>query len=304
MGRREWLALGLLGATFLAGAALASPGGQTPWMIARASGLAAFAALTLSMILGMLITTRAGEPQVPRIFNFEIHSFVSVLALTLIGVHVGSLLFDATFHFTPLTLLIPFISPYAAIWTGLGVMAAWSVAFLVGSFWAKKRIGHKTWRKLHYLSFAGWVLALVHGMSAGTDTSNALVYWFYGLSVMAVAFLFVLRIGGWRKATPATKPAAARPVAASAASLPATKVSGARRPQPVVSRAARRNDWSRNGQARRSTHNALVVAAVGGLVGAGVLGAVLGSHPNVNSAASSVSSTLSQITSARTTRGS
>ncbi len=304
MGRNEWSALGLLAATFIGGAALASPGGQTAWLIARASGLAAFAALTLSMILGMLITTRAGEPRVPRIFNFELHSFVSVLALTLIVVHGGSLLFDATFHFTPLALLVPFVAPYAATWTGLGVIAAWTVALLTGSFWARKRIGHKAWRKLHYLSFAGWILALIHGMSAGSDTSNPLVYAFYGVAVMAVVFLFILRLGGWRRATPATRPA--RAAAASVASTAAASERPQRRAPAVSStRPSRRPERSHGGaQARPAGNNALRAAAIGGVIGAGVLGAVLASNPGVSAAASGVTSSLSQITSSRTTRGS
>lgn len=300
MGRNEWTALGLLAATFLGGAALAGSGAHLPWFIARASGLAAFGALTLSMVLGLLVTTKAAEPRVPRIFNFEIHSFVSVLALTLICVHVGSLLFDASFHFTPLAVVLPFMSPYAPVWTGLGVIAAWLVAIVTGSFWAKKRIGHKTWRKLHYISFAAYALSLVHGLSAGTDSSSVFVYWFYWGSVMVVASLLVLRVAGTQKA------AARKPVAAhTPAQVAPTPIR--HEPRPAVVRNTSRPTYQSRGPQRKATSaggNRFPVLAAGLLGGAGVVAFVALSPHSVATTAANVASGLSQIAPARTSRAS
>ncbi len=294
MGRNEWTALGLLAATFLGGVALVGSTGQFAWLIARASGLAAFGALSLSMILGLLVTTRAAEPRVPRIFNFEIHSFVSVLALTLIGIHGGSLLFDASFHFTPLSLLVPLAAPYAPLWTGLGVVAAWLVAIVTASFWAKKRIGHKAWRRVHYASFGAYVLSVVHGMTAGTDTSNPVVFWLYVMSVAVVAGLFVLRIGGTRRAK-------ARPVTAG------SLASGNSRPRPAVrpaagpARATRTLPAQplRTGQWRRA-----VPAMALGFAGVAVLGAILFSSQHAGLSGSNLASSVSQLSSGRSTHGS
>ena len=303
MGRNEWTALGLLAATFLGGAALAGPSGQFAWFIARASGLAAFGALTASMVLGLLVSTKVSEPRVPRIFNFEIHSFVSVLALTLIGIHGGSLLFDASFHFTPLALLLPFAAPYAPIWTGLGVIAAWLVAVVTASFWAKKRIGHRAWRKLHYASFGAYVLSLVHGMSAGSDTSNGLVYAFYGLSVMLVAALFVLRLAGPRKSV--THRPAASP-AASAVRPQVSAIAPRREVRPASARnASRLAEQSRGRQRMAGTGPNRFLAVVAGAVAAGgIVAAVLLSGPNVSATVANVGSSLAQIAPSRTSRGS
>jgi methionine sulfoxide reductase heme-binding subunit len=306
MGRNEWTALGLLAAAFLGGAALAGPGSQFAWFLARASGLAAFAALTASMVLGLLVTTKVSEPKVPRIFNFEIHSFVSVLALTLIGIHGGSLLFDASFHFTPLALLVPFVAPYAPLWTGLGVIAAWLVAVVTGSFWAKKRIGHKAWRKLHYASFGAYALSLVHGMSAGSDTSNVAVYWFYALSVTLVASLFVLRLAGPRKAA---APHRAAPANASTAtgSRPAPAVVSVRRePRPAAARSGSQRVYQSRSQQRvtRSGPNCVLAVSAGAIAAAGILAGVVLSGPNVGTTVASVGSSLSHIAPSRTSRGS
>lgn len=216
MRRNEWTALGMLAATFLGGAALASGSSeQLPWFISRAAGIGAFLALTASMILGLLVTTQAAEPRVPRAFSFEIHSFLSVLALTLVGIHGGALLFDSWFHFTPLDLLVPFMAPYAPLWTGLGVIAAWTMAVVTGSFWTKQRIGHRAWRKLHFASFVAYVLALGHGASAGTDTANPGIAAIYVVSAAAVLGLLTVRVAK-RTARTGAKATGPRTVTASA----------------------------------------------------------------------------------------
>ncbi len=195
MGKQELLALGLLGAAFVGGAALASTGNsQAPWFVSRAAGIGAFVALSLSVILGLLTSMRLGFPGLGRAFNFEIHGFVSVLGLTLVGIHGGSLLFDGFFHFTPAHLLIPFLSPYEPAWTGLGVIAAWGMAIVTASFWMRRWIGQRTWRRLHYVSFAVYLLAFFHGITSGTDTGAMPVALMYAASAVTVASLLALRI--------------------------------------------------------------------------------------------------------------
>lgn len=209
MGRIEWTWLGIFGAAFVGGAALASPfDSQLPWMLSRASGIAAFAVLSASVILGLLVSMRAGGRGIARAFNYEIHGFLSMLGLTLVGIHGGALLFDGFFHFTPLDLLVPFISPYAAFWTGLGVIAGWGVAIVTASFWMRGRIGFPTWRRLHYASFGAYFLALVHGLLAGSDTGVPVVAAIYVGSAAVVAGLILLRLDSRSRTAGAASPAA------------------------------------------------------------------------------------------------
>lgn len=201
-----------LAASFVGGVALAtSSGSHWPWYISRASGLAAFAALSASVILGLMVTTKVAEPRVPRIFSFDMHSFLSVLSLSLTGIHAGALMFDGFVRFSPAQVLVPFLGGTEPFWTGLGVISAWLAAAVTASFWAKKRIGHKAWRRFHYASFGAYVLGLVHGLGAGTDTALAPVYWGYVASAAAVAALLVYRVAA---PPPAKKPARPRPAPA------------------------------------------------------------------------------------------
>lgn len=188
--------------------------GHVPWAVSRSSGLAAFAVLSASVVLGLLISTKGADGLLSRPFVFEMHQFLSVLSLTLIAVHAGSLLFDGFLHLSPTSLLVPFASPYRPIAVGAGVVSAWLTAITAGSFWARSRIGVKRWRKLHYLTFVAYLAGLGHGVFAGTDSQLPFVYWGYIVSAGAVLALTTLRIANLRTAA---KPAARRSGATSAA---------------------------------------------------------------------------------------
>lgn len=192
-----------LGAFALQGADL----GHIPWAVSRASGLAAFAVLSVSVIMGLLISTKASDGMLSRPFVFDMHQFLSVASLVLIGLHAGSLLFDGFLHFTSLSLVLPFISPYRPVAVGVGVIAGWLTAITAASFWMRSRIGQKRWRTLHYVTFLAYAGALWHGIAAGTDTQLPLVYWGYIFSLATVTALTVLRVGGYKKVTRRAAPA-------------------------------------------------------------------------------------------------
>jgi sulfoxide reductase heme-binding subunit YedZ len=179
----------------MAGTLLSSfPAGHYGWYLSRAAGLMSFAALSGSVILGLLLSSRSGPRWLPKAALFELHQFLAVLGLALAGVHAGALLFDSTVRFGAIDVLVPFAAPYRPAWTGLGVAAAWLSAAVAASFWVKKRIGQKAWRRFHFVSFAVYLMALGHGIGAGSDTGAPVVYWGYVLSAGMVVGLTVFRV--------------------------------------------------------------------------------------------------------------
>ncbi len=207
------LAVALGFASFL-GALLLRLGdlGHAPWYLSRAAGLSSFVVLSGSVILGLLISRKTAR-LLPRVLTFELHQFLSVLAVILVGVHAGALLFDGYLGLGPFDLIIPFLAPYERVWTGIGVAAAWATVLVTASFWVKARIGHKTWRRFHYVAFAAYVMGLWHGVMAGTDAQLPVVHWMYVLSAAAVAALLTFRVGealAMPKPASSTRPAAGR----------------------------------------------------------------------------------------------
>lgn len=204
----------LLPGVFLSAAALRLMDlGAAPWYLSRAAGLTSFAALSMSVILGLLLSTKNNPKWLKKPFVFEMHQFSSVLSVVLIGVHIAALVFEPHGTFSPLELVVPFAGAYHRFWIGIGIIAAWLTAAITMSFWMKKRIGHRAWRMLHMASFAGYIMALGHGVAAGSDTGLAPVYWMYVLSAASATGLTVLRISQARRKPvrrPAPSPTAAR----------------------------------------------------------------------------------------------
>ena len=66
---------------------------------------------------------------------------------------------------------MPFTIGYRPLWTSLGIIGGYLAAILGLSFYVRRRIGARLWRRLHRLTVVVYVLALVHALGAGTDAS-------------------------------------------------------------------------------------------------------------------------------------
>ena len=82
-----------------------------------------------------------------------------------------------------------------AIATSLGVVAMELWLLIHVSFRLRRRIGVKRWRALHMATFPTWAIAAGHGVLAGTDSSVAWMQQAYAVSIAAVLFLVVIRVG-------------------------------------------------------------------------------------------------------------
>ncbi|WP_420627618.1 hypothetical protein [Candidatus Leptofilum sp.] len=160
---------------------------QTAWHIVRASGTVAYVLLTWSTIWGLLLSTKIIKEWLPAALSLGMHKIVSWLAIGLTGLHAVALLFDNFYSYTVADLLIPFTGPYAPGWVGLGVISLYIMVLTSLSFSWRKRIGQTWWRRLHALNFLAYGGATIHGMMAGTDSTNLGMqglYWGSGLGVL------------------------------------------------------------------------------------------------------------------------
>ncbi len=167
---------------------------QVYWYMARSAGVLAYVLLWASVLWGLAVTNRVLDGAVKPLITFELHQFLSVLALVFGGFHAFILLGDRYIGFGLSDLLIPFKSPYAPAWVGLGILSFYLTALLVVSFYVKKRIGHQVWRWLHYTSFLGWVMVTFHGLLAGSDRSTLAMLALYATATLSVFFLTAYRI--------------------------------------------------------------------------------------------------------------
>lgn len=163
----------------------------TFWLLARASGLTAYMLLTGSVLSGLTVKSKPLGRRIRAAVATDLHRFVSMLALGAIAIHGLTLVLDSAVPMPVAGLVVPGLSPYRPLATGIGVLAAELMVVIYASFSLRRRIGVKSWRRLHYLTFAVFAAATVHGLAAGSDR------WAFGLyasSVAAVASLTAWRV--------------------------------------------------------------------------------------------------------------
>ncbi|MCA9971354.1 MAG: ferric reductase-like transmembrane domain-containing protein [Anaerolineales bacterium] len=160
---------------------------KTGWYVSRASGTVAYLLLAGSTVWGLLLSTKIIKETVPAALSLGMHNILSWLAIALAGVHAAALLFDSYYTYTLADLTIPFVGPYRPEWVGLGIIGLYLMALTSASFSWRRRLGQAWWRRLHYLTFAAYLLVTVHGAAAGTDSANpgmTALYWGSGLLVL------------------------------------------------------------------------------------------------------------------------
>jgi sulfoxide reductase heme-binding subunit YedZ len=166
----------------------------TFWILARASGVTAYVLLTLSMLAGLVVKSRPFGRAVKAASATNTHRFLSLLALGAVALHGLALTLDSTVRIGLGALLVPGLSGYRPLATAAGVVAAELAALIVVSFPLRKRIGARTWRRLHWATYGVFVLATAHGLTAGTDSAQRWSFALYVGAVFAVAVATAWRV--------------------------------------------------------------------------------------------------------------
>jgi methionine sulfoxide reductase heme-binding subunit len=138
------------------------------WLVARSAGLVAFGLLTLSVWLGLAMSTRLLGPKRTKPL-LALHRTLAWTGLSMVGLHLSAILLDPVLHFGALAALVPGAATWRPGAVAMGVVAAWLSLALVASFNARRWIRQRGWRRLHYASFAAFWLSLGHALLVGTD---------------------------------------------------------------------------------------------------------------------------------------
>lgn len=179
------------------------------WYAARASGVAAYLILSVVVCLGLSMGGKAQSRRWPRFSVEDIHRFGGLLVGSLITIHVATIAVDSFLPFSIVNLVVPFTATYRPIWTGLGIAAAELLLALAVTNHYRKRLPHRFWRTAHYLNFAVWTLASLHGLMSGTDRGTWWLALLYGICVATVLMLLLWRFGGFVLRSPRVKLAGA-----------------------------------------------------------------------------------------------
>lgn len=158
---------------------LAAPDVPALWWASRAFGLLAYAALWLSALFGVFVAGRGAGDLLDRATVMDLHTRWALAAQVATVLHVLAAVAEPVSGVSPLSAVIPFASARLRGPVALGTFALWGLALVAGTTVAMQRLPRWAWRAVHASAFGTLLLALVHGLAAGTDTQAPLVRGLY-----------------------------------------------------------------------------------------------------------------------------
>lgn len=177
------------------------------WYLTRGSGAVSTILLSASMVLGVLTSTGFTTLRVPRFLVQGLHRNVSLVVLIFIAIHIATTVVDGFVAIGWLDAVIPFRSGYHAFWTGLGTLSLDLMLAVIISSVTRVHLTHTTWRWIHWLSYASWPIAMLHGFEVGSDRHAAWMLWVNGTCLAVVAAAVLARLGTLTRVRDARLPA-------------------------------------------------------------------------------------------------
>jgi predicted ferric reductase len=177
---------------------LGTVGPSVYWYLTRSTGVVSLVLLTVTVLLGVVDVTRWSTPRWPRFVLDSLHRNVSMLVLVFLALHIITAALDS---FAPIALLdavLPFVGSYRPFWLGLGALAFDLLLAVTITSLVRQRLGHRAWRITHWLAYACWPIALLHGLGTGSDVKSTWSLLLTAICVVAVAIAVCVRaIAGW-----------------------------------------------------------------------------------------------------------
>jgi sulfoxide reductase heme-binding subunit YedZ len=169
---------------------------QVLWYVSRATGLVSFILLSLVVVLGVMIARRGKVPGLPRFAGVGLHRNAALFAVVLLVIHIVTAVVDPFVTIGWVSAVVPFTSRYEPLWLGLGAMAIDLAAAVVVTSLLRFRIGMRAWRAVHWLAYAVWPLAAIHGIGAAADLQSGVL-----LGVVLATIGGVVAAIAWRFST-------------------------------------------------------------------------------------------------------
>ena len=153
------------------------------WYTTRGAGAVSLVLLSGVVVLGILSALRVQTAGWPRFLTTGLHRNLALMTLVFLALHIVTAVVDPFTHLGWLTAVVPFSSYYRTFWLGLGTIAFELLLAILVTSLARPWIGHGAWRLVHWLTYASWPIAVIHGLGTGTDAWSA---WMLALTTLCV----------------------------------------------------------------------------------------------------------------------
>jgi len=181
--------------------ALLATAPKAVWYLTRGTGVVSLVLLTGSVVLGVTTSARWATARWPRFVVEGLHRNLSLVSTVFLAIHIVTAVADGYVPIRWLDVVVPFGSAYQPLWLGLGAVAVDLLVAVIVTSLLRVRIGQRVWRAVHWLAYACWPVAAVHGLGVGSDNAQT---WMLAVDIAATAA--VLAAVWWRLSV-ATAPA-------------------------------------------------------------------------------------------------
>jgi methionine sulfoxide reductase heme-binding subunit len=164
------------------------------WLAGRASGLVALVLVTISVGLGLAMAGKVmRRPGLSRKL-LAVHEHTALAGLVAIAVHGITLLGDPWLNPGVSGIAVPFAIGFRPVAVALGIVGGYLAALLGLSFYLRRRIGPRLWRKAHRATVVVYLLGLAHALGSGSDASAIWFRWWVLMTAPVIGGLFVYRV--------------------------------------------------------------------------------------------------------------
>jgi sulfoxide reductase heme-binding subunit YedZ len=174
--------------------ALISTTSKDNWYLMRGTGMVALVLLTLTLVAGIAGVRRWSTESWPRSVVTFLHRNVALLAVVFLAIHITTAVIDADVSVGWLAAVVPFASHWKSLWVALGAISVDIMLALVVTSLVRTHLSHRVWRSIHWLAYASWPLAVLHGFESGTDSTTGWARAVYIVSIVGVAAAVVWRL--------------------------------------------------------------------------------------------------------------
>src|SRR6202165_93638 len=153
------------------------------WYTTRGAGAVSLVLLSAVVVLGILSVLRVQTAGWPRFLTTGLHRNLALMTVVFLALHICTAVVDPFTHLGWLAAVVPFSSYHRTVWLGLGSIAFELLVAISVTSLVRGLIGHAAWRSIHWLAYAAWPVAVIHGFGTGTDTRSA---WMLVIDVLCI----------------------------------------------------------------------------------------------------------------------
>lgn len=166
---------------------------QTLWYAARSAGMISWLLLALSVVWGLLMSTKIVRGGAKRGWLLGVHRSLGGFAVIFTLIHIAALWLHGFIPFGILDFVIPFKADWKPFPTALGVISLWIILAVEITSLFKKHLPNKLWRYVHISSLGLFITAAIHGYLSGTDAH--LIFFVLAIAVVSspVGLLVIIR---------------------------------------------------------------------------------------------------------------